>query len=504
MKKRWLIASLATAVSVITAACGSTDGSSFSNGNDGGGGGTDDGGGSGGGSDGAFTNNHDSGPPSNGGDAGLNACAADTQQAKLAPLDLVFMQDVSGSMWETTSGTTTKWDAVKTAINTFTSDPGSAGIGLGLQYFPLWQSGVPNSCTATGECGASGGTCLSKTCSKNSSLFCNVNADCGTKGNCTGTLQRCSGDPEFMCGSDNDCIIPTSGGFYDLRPCNQPLDRGLCYHEYYGGSGTVGISCTATDYQLLAVNIATLPGVASGISTSLNNHIPNGLTPTYSALAGALNAAKTYATAHPGDIAAVVLSTDGIPNSGGGAGCDDTTADIDGLAAAALAGTPSVKTFVIGVLSPSDNTAAATSTLNGIAAAGGTSAATIIGTGSTTESDFVTALQKIRGQSLPCQFDLPVPEAGTPDYSKVNVVYTDSATMNASVVPYVADLADCAADGGANGGWYYDVDPFIDAGTPTKVVLCPATCSTVQGDPTGKVDVVQGCKTATGGGGPPR
>ena len=503
MKKRWLFASLATAVSVITAACGSTDGSQFSNGADGGAGSGDDGSVGGGGSDGGFINNNDGGPASNGGDAGLNACAADTQQAKLAPLDLVFMQDVSGSMWETTSGSTTKWDAVKTAINTFTADPGSAGIGIGLQYFPLWQSGVPNSCSVTSECGASGGTCLSKTCSKNSALFCNVNADCGTKGTCTGTLQRCSGDPEFMCGSDNDCIIPAGGGgFYDLRPCNQPLDRGLCYHEYYGGSGTVGISCTTSDYQALAVNVAALPGVGAAVSFSLNAHIPNGLTPTYNALAGAINAAKAYAASHPTDILAVVLSTDGIPNSGGGAGCDDTVADIDNLAAAALAGTPSIKTFVIGVLSPADT--GGSGTLNGIAAAGGTTAATIIGTSSTTESDFVAALQKIRGQSLPCQFDLPVPEAGTPDYSKVNVVYTDSATTNATIVPYVADLADCAADGGASGGWYYDNDPFADAGTPTKVVLCPATCNAVQSDPTGKVDVVQGCKTSTTGGGPPR
>ncbi len=97
-----------------------------------------------------------------------------------------------------------------------------------------------------------------------------------------------------------------------------------------------------------------------------------------------------------------------------------------------------------------------------------------------------------------------MPEAGTPDYSKVNVVYTDSKTSTADVVPYVGALADCAADGGANGGWYYDEDPFTDSGTPSKVILCPTTCSAVQADATGKVDVVQGCKTTTTGGGPPR
>lgn len=496
MRKRWLIACLATTVSVITAACGSTDGSTFSDGNDAGTGGGGDDSGGGGGDDGGFINNNDSGPSSNGGDAGLNACAADTQQAKIAPLDLVFMQDVSGSMWETTSGSTTKWDAVKSAIGAFTSDPSSAGIGLGLQYFPLLTSGMPNSCASTAECGASGGACVSGVCTI-AAKYCTVNADCGAGGGTCTAAKRCAVDPEFLCINANDCNADGIGG-----ACSAPLIRGLCQNDYFSSGDP--FSCTVSDYSALAVSVAALPGVGAAVTTSLGKHVPNGLTPTYSALSGALNAAKAYATAHAGEVVAVVLSTDGIPNSGGGAGCDDNTTDINNLAAAALAGSPSIKTFVIGVLSPVDDTTTATNTLNGIAAAGGTTAATIIGTSATTESDFVTALQKIRGQSLPCQFDLPVPEAGTPDYSKVNVVYTDSATMNASIVPYVADLADCAADAGANGGWYYDHDPFADAGTPTKVVLCPATCSTIQGDPTGKVDVVQGCKTSTGGGGPPR
>jgi hypothetical protein len=278
--------------------------------------------------------------------------------------------------------------------------------------------------------------------------------------------------------------------------------RGECQGDYFATSDP--ISCTATDYAALAVPIAVLPGAGTAIGTSLANHIPNGLTPTYSALQGAYAAARLYAGSHAGDKVAVVLSTDGIPNSGGGSGCDDVTADIEALAAGALSGTPSIKTFVIGVLSPVDNTVNATNLLNGIASSGGTTAATIIGTSSTTEADFVAALQKIRGSSLPCQFTLPVPEAGTPDYSKVNVVYTDSKTSTADVVPYVGALTDCAADGGANGGWYYDVDPFTDSGTPSKVLLCPATCGVVQADPTGKVDVVQGCKTTTTGGGPPR
>ena len=488
MRKRWLFACLATTVSVITAACGSTDGSSFANGPDGGGGDEGGGGDGGGGIDGGFTNT-DGGRTSNGGDAGLNACAADTQQAKLAPLDLVMMQDTSGSMWEYTTGTTSKWDAVKSALGTFMSDPSSAGIGLGIAFFPVFQGGVPNSCTTDSECGASGGSCVHNACSKGGALCATAGAACGPGGGgtCT-TLDRCHGEQEFYCLSNADCNTI----YGNFSPCDRPIVRGTCSSET--------VSCTTSDYQTLSAPIAALPGSATAVNFALSGRIPNGLTPTYSALNGAIKAAQAYAASHASDVVAVVLSTDGIPNSGGGTGCDDNTTDIDNLAAAALAGTPSIKTFVIGVLSPADNTAAATSTLNGIAAAGGTTSATILGTSSTTESDFVAALTKIRGQSLPCQFDLPVPEAGTPDYSKVNVVYTDSATGNANLEAYVADFADC----GSTGGWYYDHDPFVDAGTPTKVILCPSTCTAIQDDPAGKVDVVQGCAISTSGGGPPR
>lgn len=513
-KKRTVAACLFSTAAVVSAmACGSTGDSSFATGNDGGGSGNgDDGSGVGNGdSGGSLKGGGDSGGGggADAGDSGLNACAADTQQAKLAPLDLMIMQDTSGSMWEDigttgTAATTSKYTAVKSALGTFMADPASTGIGVGIQFFPLFQDGVPNSCTADADCGASGGACLTGVCSS-SGAFCGVTADCGAHGGtCGGTLQRCAGDPEFICNVNNDCIVNLSGSLYDLRPCNQPEVRGLCYHSFYGGTGSVAISCTGTDYATPAAAITALPGAATGVNAALNLRIPNGETPTYSALQGAYAAAKIYHASHTSDVVAVVLSTDGIPNSGGGTGCDDVTADIEALATAALTGTPSIKTFVIGVLSPTDNTTAATSLLNGIASAGGTTSATIIGTSATTESDFVTALQNIRGSSLPCQFALPVPEAGTPDYSKVNVVYTNSKTSVDDVVPYVGALADCAADGGANGGWYYDEDPFTDSGTPSKVILCPTTCSAVQADATGKVDVVQGCKTTTTGGGPPR
>jgi hypothetical protein len=50
----------------------------------------------------------------------------------------------------------------------------------------------------------------------------------------------------------------------------------------------------------------------------------------------------------------------------------------------------------------------------------------------------------------------------------------------------VPTSADCTNAG----GWYYD-----NPAAPTKVILCPATCMTVQADSNAKVDVQFGCDT---------
>ena len=70
-----------------------------------------------------------------------SSCAATSSTATLIPLDLFIMLDQSGSMKETTSTGVTKWDAVKSAFKTFIADPGSAGLGVGIQYFGLPTSG---------------------------------------------------------------------------------------------------------------------------------------------------------------------------------------------------------------------------------------------------------------------------------------------------------------------------------------------------------------------------
>jgi hypothetical protein len=47
-----------------------------------------------------------------------------------------------------------------------------------------------------------------------------------------------------------------------------------------------------------------------------------------------------------------------------------------------------------------------------------------------------------------------------------------------------------AAACGPQGGWYYDND-----NNPKNVLLCPATCQTIQSDPKGQIEIKFGCAT---------
>jgi hypothetical protein len=89
------------------------------------------------------------------------------------------------------------------------------------------------------------------------------------------------------------------------------------------------------------------------------------------------------------------------------------------------------------------------------------------------------------GIALPCTFDLPDPPMGESlDPDRVNFVFTPSGGGNAITVPRVSDQTAC----GSAPGWYYD-DPAM----PTQILVCPATCSVLEGDPNGAVEIEFGC-----------
>ncbi|HVY29504.1 MAG TPA: vWA domain-containing protein [Polyangiaceae bacterium] len=70
---------------------------------------------------------------SSSGGSGDDACGRDTQRAEQLAADLFILLDQSGSM--TLEGN--RWDPVTGALKAFIQSPSSAGVGVGLQYFPL-------------------------------------------------------------------------------------------------------------------------------------------------------------------------------------------------------------------------------------------------------------------------------------------------------------------------------------------------------------------------------
>ncbi|MCL2449703.1 MAG: hypothetical protein FWD17_12220, partial [Polyangiaceae bacterium] len=171
-------------------------------------------------------------------------------------------------------------------------------------------------------------------------------------------------------------------------------------------------------------------------------------------------------------------------------------------AAAALSGSPSIRTFAIGVFTPDASSAAAGSVAN-LATAGGTGQPYVIATdgadgGRSVEADFENALQAIRGVSLPCRFTVSVPDSGAPDLDMVSVTFTPGApaASAAVTVPSVASAAACGASDGDGGtdGWYWSSDTGGGLGAGAILDVCPATCATLRADPGGHLDVVIGCQ----------
>lgn len=442
--------------------------------------------GSGGSSNGAAT-----GSGANNGTLGDGgACAAQVSNGQLVPLDMYIMLDISGSMLELTANNATKWDAVKQALESFLADKDSAGLGVGLQYFPLMKPNAPTSCTNDASCGDSG-PCLNKVC--------------------TGLLDTPVG--QLACATDDDCQIPTSGGNFDGGPCQTGLTQCSSNHDYYCptigrscGKDDAGnalgqceavtqfqcahtVNCDASVYAAPAQAIATLPGAAAGLKASIDGTTPAGNTPTGPAITGAIEQATAWAKAHPDHRVVAVMATDGLPTE-----CTPTDiTQVGAIAAQGVAANPSISTFVIGVFGADDLNQGAQDNLDTIATSGGTGKAFIVDTSQDVTMQFLAALDAIRGGQLDCAFQIPAPPSGQDlNYQLVNVDVSVTGQPD-NELTYVAKAGACDA---TTGGWYYDKDPETGA-TPTQIVTCPASCTAFQAAKDASVKIELGCQTKT-------
>src|SRR5262249_36348589 len=160
-------------------------------------------------------------------------------------------------------------------------------------------------------------------------------------------------------------------------------------------------SCNTRDYATPEVEIGALPGNAAAINAAIMAQTPAGATPTVPSLTAAIDHARSWATDHPDQQAVVVYQTDGYPL--GCNGGDNTIANAAMVAADGFNGTPSVRTFVLGI-GPN------LTDLNQIAMAGGTNTALIIDTSQDVGQQLIDRLNQIRNDVVvDCSYTIPAP-----------------------------------------------------------------------------------------------
>jgi hypothetical protein len=267
-----------------------------------------------------------------------------------------------------------------------------------------------------------------------------------------------------------------------VDPASNNIGVGLLFFPYSAWD------CTLSHYENLTVPIDHLPNNAFAFTNAIPAEAQGLGTPIRPALHGTLMRATAYQDANPTHRVVVVLASAGdllpsVPGASDAHECGDTSPltvwdKLSELASSAFAYN-GVRTFVVGV------PGATILHLDEVAAAGGTTAAF----DATDISQFSSKIAKIRKEGLSCDYAIPPsPNNQQIDPNKVNFSYSPKGTGTPTILPRTNDLADC----GGQPGWYYDSNT-----APTKIILCPASCTVVQDDDQAAVSVLFGCKSVT-------
>lgn len=408
---------------------------------------------------------------------GAPVCLSRGRGDELRPIALYMMLDGSGSM-EELAGTTTKWDAVTAGLRSFVAETAETELQLGLQFFPQPKPGSSFTCTSHEDCGPDGGPCLLSTCTNAQSLTaCRTDADCAPAegGNTCEPFGICSGsDPDAPVA----CLMNGS-------PCAGGL--GSC--EDFERTCTNATSCDPAMYATPAVEMGPMSSNATLIEQAVAGRQPEGLTPIAGALQGALDHAREWARSRPEHETVVVLVTDGLPSIcavDGVAQTDPAAAIAEVLAIASAASTSSevpIRTFVIGVFAPGNQTSI--DNVDAIARAGGTASGHLIDPSGDVEQQFLTQLRSVRDRAAPCQVELTSESALDFHHADVNF---DGGTGNLERHPNLDSPTACAEN---PEGWHYDVP--VDQSVPRYIVLCPSLCESVRATPGAEFSIEVAC-----------
>lgn len=247
------------------------------------------------------------------------------------------------------------------------------------------------------------------------------------------------------------------------------------------GSTNSATECNPKDYEVPVVPFATLAENGAEMVAKMKALSPSGLTPTVPALQGALTYAMKLRAADQSREKVVVMISDGYPTI-----CDARTApDVTAVIKEAMAAPIPIRTFVVGIGSPASMSMAKLNLMT-YAVAGGTKTPILLD--ETAGADGVraqleNALRNISEQPLACEYKLTPAEGTIIDPERITVTF-QPAVGQFQEIPRVAGATGC--DKSTNGGWYFD-NPV----NPTKVTMCPCTCSAFGA---GTVNLVYNCK----------
>jgi hypothetical protein len=268
-------------------------------------------------------------------------------------------------------------------------------------------------------------------------------------------------------------------------PKSNPNRAALQVFPYYDGS--INDDCagdkTGTAISPPGPTLAILPGndtdpVALAFRQAIDSLSTGSNTPTESAVRGISR--YTQANKTSGREMIGILITDGDPLST----CDDSTGPTGKIATVlkALAAPPNnIRTFVIGLDGIDDwSKLEAMATYGGgpshahlaglSPCGGGMTSCHHYNVGSGSASTFQAVLQRIQQIAAPCDYPIPTPEGGTPDFTRTRMIFsTEGQDVE---FQRVASESACST---SDQSYYYD-----NASAPTKISLCPATCGRVQ------------------------
>ena len=244
--------------------------------------------------------------------------------------------------------------------------------------------------------------------------------------------------------------------------------------------GGVAASCESSVYGAPASGWEILAGQpGSHLAVFINGLTPDGLTPSVPALRGAVDACiarRDDQELHRS--CAVVFVSDGQPE-----GNCEPTAQAAQIPLRNIAGEASANGILVFAVMFPNGDPYSQQIMRDIAIWGGTETVYKI-TDNEMASSFREAVEKAKGTALGCEYEMPQAEHGEViEPNLVRVVHTNgSGTVY--VIPRMMNQGECAGET----GWYYD-----DNDLPTKLIMCPSTCTQMLLDNNGEVVLSYGC-----------